>query len=761
MRLPSNAPWPSGCGERSPSCRSGAAWRSCCSTWKATHTPRSPGSWASPRGPCARRCSTRAAGCASCWRTGRRTDDAGTAAVRSPARSGAGRRLAAGARAGGGGRRGGPRRVRHASAGPSRRPAPHCLVGRGAGPLGAGGRRRGGARLARGGVPRRTRHGGLRAAVGRGGADRTADAGGRSGPGLRAGQLERKLRDVEPFYRVGDAAARRDLRRGNRGRRGRPGPLGPRSLRRRARARPRRRPADGRIERRAGLDAAAARLRPRHSAAPLDSHDCGVGYGSPALRLDARCDGLGGRGAALPGPAGEVPRPYGPASASEGEDRFGWEEAMRDARQHAVAVVAALALGASLPAALAAQQLEVTLAEAVRRALQVQPAMVQSLGDARNAGASGRSAWGAFLPTMSTSASASRSNQDRFDPNSTLRLPPGYSYSGGLSASVQLFDGFQRFANLRATSATEDAASAGLTNQRYQTTLATQQAFFTALADGELVRVAEAQLQRAKEELQIAVNKFQAGAATRSDTLTATVDLGNARLALLQAQANLATSQANLARQIGADQPVRAVPDSQLPPVPDTTELRTAALRQAPVVMQAAASERATAATLWSNRSQYLPRLTASFNTSSQGLNEPWQGFDGGNRNLNRLSFALSWTVFDGFLRERTDAQSSVDLDNARAQTADVRRQLGADLTQQLAAMSTAFAKIEITGANVVAAAEARRVTQERYRLGAGTLLDLLTAQANQTQAEVNQVQARYDYLIARAQVEALVGHPL
>src|SRR2546425_4271922 len=46
-------------------------------------------------------------------------------------------------------------------------------------------------------------------------------------------------------------------------------------------------------------------------------------------------------------------------------------------------------------------------------------------------------------------------------------------------------------------------------------------------------------------------------------------------------------------------------------------------------------------------------------------------------------------------------------------------------LTQQLAAMSTAFAKIEITGANVVAAAEARRVTQERYRLGAGTLLDL------------------------------------
>jgi len=412
------------------------------------------------------------------------------------------------------------------------------------------------------------------------------------------------------------------------------------------------------------------------------------------------------------------------------------------------------------PAAGQPGQLPVSLAEAVRRALDVQPAMVRARGDATNAGWQKRGAVGAFLPTVLFSSSAFRQNTES-NVNGFLASAGTYQFNTGLSASVDLFTGFRRLANYRNADATQDAADAEVVNQRYLVSAATAQLFYTSLANEELVRVAEAQLERTKEELQISVNKFQAGAATRSDTLTATVDLGNARLALLQAQANLATAQANLARQIGVDGVVRAMPDSQLPPVPDTTELRTVALRQAPAVMQAAASERATAATLWSNRSQYLPKLTASYNTSSQGLNEPWQGFDGGNRNLNRLSFALSWTVFDGFLRERTDAQSSVDLDNARAQTADTRRQLGADLTQQLAAMSTAFAKIEITGANVVAAAEARRVTQERYRLGAGTLLDLLTAQANQTQAEVNQVQARYDYLIARAQVEALAGHPL
>src|SRR5438094_2321074 len=163
---------------------------------------------------------------------------------------------------------------------------------------------------------------------------------------------------------------------------------------------------------------------------------------------------------------------------------------MSEVRQHVVAA-AAVVVSLSVPGALAAQgqqPLEVTLAEAIRRSLDVQPAMVQARGATRNAGAGERSAWGAFLPTVSTSASASRSNQERFDPNSTLRLPPVYTYGGSLSANLVLFDGFSRFANLRTSSATQDVAAAGLVNQRYQTMLATQQAFFTALADEELVR---------------------------------------------------------------------------------------------------------------------------------------------------------------------------------------------------------------------------------------------------------------------------------
>jgi outer membrane protein TolC len=62
---------------------------------------------------------------------------------------------------------------------------------------------------------------------------------------------------------------------------------------------------------------------------------------------------------------------------------------------------------------------------------------------------------------------------------------------------------------------------------------------------------------------------------------------------------------------------------------------------------------------------------------------------------------------------------------------------------------------------NVAAATEDLRVQNERYRVGAATILDLLTSQTALTTAEQNLVQARLDYLVARAQVEAVVGRTL
>jgi outer membrane protein len=53
------------------------------------------------------------------------------------------------------------------------------------------------------------------------------------------------------------------------------------------------------------------------------------------------------------------------------------------------------------------------------------------------------------------------------------------------------------------------------------------------------------------------------------------------------------------------------------------------------------------------------------------------------------------------------------------------------------------------------------RVQQQRYNIGASTLLDLLTSQTALAQAQQALIQARYDYRIARAELEALIGRDL
>jgi outer membrane protein len=423
-----------------------------------------------------------------------------------------------------------------------------------------------------------------------------------------------------------------------------------------------------------------------------------------------------------------------------------------------VAAAAAPARAQQTDSAAANTVLQVSLDEAVRRALDVQPAMVQAEGATRNAGAARRTSFGSFLPSVTVSGSASLSSQSRFDQNSNRLIPPTWNYGTGLSASVNLFTGLNRFWTIRSAAANLDAAEAGGVTQRFQTTLQTKQLFYNAIATEELVHVAETQTRRTQQELDVAVQKLHAGSATRSDSLRAAVDFGNARIALLQAQANLATAQANLGRQIGVDQAVRAIPDSVLPPPPDTAALSATVLETAPQVLQADAQARAGRAGVWSSRSQYFPTLGLSYNANRRDTlfanaavanpSHSWQ-------------FSLQWTVFNGFQREQNQVGSRVARDIAESQAADTRRLVRAQLTQELAVLRTAFEQIDIAAVNVAAAQEDLRVQQERYRVGASTILDLLTSEGNLTQAQTNLVQARFNYNIARAQLEALVGRTL
>jgi len=410
----------------------------------------------------------------------------------------------------------------------------------------------------------------------------------------------------------------------------------------------------------------------------------------------------------------------------------------------------------------ASASLQVTLDEAIRRALDVQPAIIQAQGAQRNAGASQRAAFGAFLPSLSLTGGSAHASGNRFNSatNQIVSGPASTSYTGGISLNLTLFDGFARFATSNAAAASADAADAGYLNQRFQVTLTTKQLFYNALATEELVTVAQAQVRQAQQQMDIAVQKLHAGSATRSDSLRSVVDLGNAKLALLQASANLATAQANLGRQVGVDQPVRAVPDSALAPVPDTAALRVEALAHAPQVAQAEAQAHAAQSQVSVARAQYFPSFTAGYSNGYTGFDAPWTSTNSYVNNWT-LRFSVSLPIFNGFTREQQLVSADVARDVAVAQAADTRRFVGAQLTQQIAALQTAYTQIDIATTNVAATTEDLRVQQERYRVGASTILDLLTSEASLIQAQTSLVQARFNYNIARAQLEALVGRTL
>ncbi|HEY9505459.1 MAG TPA: TolC family protein, partial [Gemmatimonadales bacterium] len=232
-----------------------------------------------------------------------------------------------------------------------------------------------------------------------------------------------------------------------------------------------------------------------------------------------------------------------------------------------VAVLLVVGLG-GVSRGLDGQQLSVTLADAVRLAERVQPLVVRAAGDIETTAAQRRSAWGSYLPSLSANSSASTFSSEgpsRVDPV-TGQLVSGNSsnrsLNTALSASLDLFTGFRRGAEMGAARANQDAAEASYVDARFEQALTTTNQFLDALASRQLVAVRETSVRRAEEQLKTSIAKLQAGSATRSDSLRSRVTLGSAQLDLIRAQTAQATAEAGLARLIGETGRVRALDDS-------------------------------------------------------------------------------------------------------------------------------------------------------------------------------------------------------
>ncbi len=428
-------------------------------------------------------------------------------------------------------------------------------------------------------------------------------------------------------------------------------------------------------------------------------------------------------------------------------------------------VAAVLALGMAATVAAGQDKPAMTLTEAIERAQRAQPQVIQAENVVRSADARLRAARGAYLPNLTLSSSAGQfyTEGQRIDPSTgqlTASNSTNISLNGNVQSNIELFDGFRRGAESRSARASREAASENLENARFVQELTTTNQFFDVLATTQLVRVREASVRRADEQLKVSIARLRAGAAIRSDSLRSLVNLGTAQIQLLTAQSQLASGEANLGRLVGNEGPVSAVDDSAFymtHEVLDTVALRTEALNRSPQVVAAEASYRAALATIDVARAGYWPTVNLGGSASLNGSQQNDYRFN----QQRQATLSLNWQVFNRFTREQNITNQRANAENAEATAAEARRQVLANLTARLAELGAARTMITITQTSLAAATEDLRVQQERYRLGVATIVDVLTSQEALTQAEVDVVNARFDYLRARAQIQALIGRKL
>src|SRR6478672_9688120 len=407
----------------------------------------------------------------------------------------------------------------------------------------------------------------------------------------------------------------------------------------------------------------------------------------------------------------------------------------------------------------------ITLPDAIRLAKENNVSNVTAYNAVRTANNSVRSVRAAMYPTLTASAGQSISAGQRVNnqTNTLVDFVPAWSYNTGLSSQITLFDAGKMFADVRTQRANVDAQQATQINTEYNVALNVKLAYNNILAAKESEGAARAQLAAANAQLQTSIAKVNAGAANVSDSLRSVVQVGNAQLAILTAQNTFRTQSASLTRLVGTPYFVTAdlsdTVDHPVAPI-DSAMVMQLALA-GPTIRQFEAQAVAAQATERSAKAAYLPTVTANLNYSGSGTKALY-GFNGNPYPYTRgASFSINYPIFNRFQRENNVAAAQIIYENAQAQIRDARLGARQNVITYIATLRNAEETMQIQQIAVRASEEDLRVQQQRYNLGASTLLDVLNSQTALVTARQALIQARLNYRNARAQIEAVIGRDL
>ena len=351
-------------------------------------------------------------------------------------------------------------------------------------------------------------------------------------------------------------------------------------------------------------------------------------------------------------------------------------------------------------------------------------------------------------------------------PGATGPVQPIYpdlpdNYRSRLDLQYPLYNSGRFTALEQAARSESAAANADERTARADLSLEIARAYWTLVTALEQLRVVEQAIVAIQAHLNDARRRLDAGIVAPHEVLAVEAQEARERLMAIQARGNRDVAEADLARLIGAPQ-ARIQPASALaPPAPMTAGLQS--------LVAEAISRRAEREALSQRLTAAEERVKAAEVTNRPAVSAGG-GFDYASPNPRifprerewhtswDIGVNVGWPLFDGGRNRAEVAETSAATRAMRARIDDFDAVLGIEVRRAVTELTSSIAAIETAEQGIRAAAEARRVANERFLAGVATSAEVLDAQVALLQAELDRTQALASGRIAEAGVNRAVG---
>lgn len=415
----------------------------------------------------------------------------------------------------------------------------------------------------------------------------------------------------------------------------------------------------------------------------------------------------------------------------------------------------------------AAAQMRLTLGEAVDLALSENPTIKVAELEIERFDYVKRQTWGNLLPQLSASGSYQRSIvKSEMRGGISFGADNTFAVQGDLS--LPLFAP-QIYRTMKLNDTQMAAAVEAARGSRITLVAEVKKAFYNILLAEqslEVLRESQATVQRTVDDTKL---QYDNGLASEYDLLTAQVQLSNLHPTILQTETSVKLAKLLLKMYLsipedieievegeldGMRDQVLAGTDGLTADVTENSDLRTLELQQELLQRQLKVAN--------ANR---LPTLGAFGSATYTGNDmEPFMGMgstDGAKffwTHPITVGVQLSVPIFAGLTKMNKSREIKNQIKQISLQRTYAEQQINVQMQSALNDLLTAREKMFAQEQTVAQARKAYSISDTRYRAGAGTILELNSAQLTQTQAQLNYSQAIYDYLSAKAEYDRIAG---